>query len=122
MLRTHARLGAFIATVALASLNGCLLDPAGDTDTPGAVSQLPGSLRFPRGGMRGGAGDAGNVDAGLLADMTSMGTLYSRPDNWWNLEVDQAPLDPNSATIIAMIADQGSGGRLHPDFTPKYGI
>ncbi|HEX6792160.1 MAG TPA: hypothetical protein VF247_12685 [Candidatus Krumholzibacteria bacterium] len=122
MLRSYARLGVFIATVALASLNGCLLDPTGDSDTPGNGSQVPGSLRFPRGGIRGDTGDAGTIDAGLLADMTSMGTLYTRADNWWNLEVDRAPVDPNSAGIIAMIAGQGSGGRLHPDFTPKYGI
>src|SRR5512144_1745188 len=35
------------------------------------------------------------------------------PDNWWNVDVSAAPLDPNSATFIAWI---GAGTGLHPDF------
>lgn len=34
-------------------------------------------------------------------------------DNWWNVNVSQAPVDPNSADFIDFI---GSGTTLHPDF------
>jgi hypothetical protein len=34
------------------------------------------------------------------------------PDNWWNVDVSGAPLDPNSANYVDFI---GSGTPLHPD-------
>jgi hypothetical protein len=34
-------------------------------------------------------------------------------DNWWNVDVSQAPVDPNSADFISFI---GGGTPLHPDF------
>ncbi|HEV8242072.1 MAG TPA: hypothetical protein VGS57_22090 [Thermoanaerobaculia bacterium] len=34
-------------------------------------------------------------------------------DNWWNLDVSQAPLDPNSASFINYV---GPTRALHPDF------
>ena len=34
-------------------------------------------------------------------------------DNWWNLDISKAPLDPASAGYIAFI---GSTRTLHPDF------
>lgn len=41
-------------------------------------------------------------------------------DNWWNLEVTDFPVDPNSADYIAFI---GNDMRTHPDFAkPPYGI
>ena len=33
-------------------------------------------------------------------------------DNWWNLDVSAAPVDPNSAAFLAWIGNDG----LHPDF------
>ena len=36
-------------------------------------------------------------------------------DNWWNLDVRAAPVDPNSAAYLAFI-NNGSTRRLHPDF------
>jgi len=36
-------------------------------------------------------------------------------DNWWNLDVSSAPLDPASNSYIAFI-NNGSTRRLHPDF------
>jgi len=66
---------------------------------------------------------AGDVELGLLSDLTSLGTLYSPADNWWNLEVDNAPVDAGSDSIIATIESyDGTKGRMHPDFTPDYGI
>lgn len=68
--------------------------------------------------------DSGGVISGLNADMWQLGgCLYAPVDNWWNLRVSNAPVDPNSAAIIAKIAAyEITGGRLHPDFTPTYGI
>ena len=40
--------------------------------------------------------------------------LFPR-DNWWNLDISTAPVDPNSANYIAFI-NNGSTRRLHPDF------
>ncbi len=34
------------------------------------------------------------------------------PDNWWNVEVSNAPVDPNSAAFINFI---GATRKLHPD-------
>jgi len=36
-------------------------------------------------------------------------------DNWWNLDVSSAPVDPASASYITFI-NNGSTRRLHPDF------
>jgi hypothetical protein len=35
------------------------------------------------------------------------------PDNWWNLDVSAAPVDPASGGLISFI---GTGRELHPDF------
>jgi hypothetical protein len=44
-------------------------------------------------------------------------TLHAQPlfpsDNWWNVDVSQAPVDPKSNAILDFI---GRGTRLHPDF------
>src|SRR3970282_2045690 len=40
--------------------------------------------------------------------------LFPR-DNWWNLDVSAAPVDPASASYITFI-NNGSTRRLHPDF------
>jgi hypothetical protein len=34
-------------------------------------------------------------------------------DNWWNLDISQAPLDPNSANFISFI---GTNRQVHPDW------
>ena len=41
------------------------------------------------------------------------------PDNPWNRDISAAPIDPNSARLLAGI---GLGRNLHPDFGPKGGI
>lgn len=64
------------------------------------------------------------VTTGLNADMWQLGGyLYEPTDNWWNLRVDKAPVDPNSASIINKIKSyESTAGRLHPDFAPNFGI
>src|SRR5215468_10264822 len=36
-------------------------------------------------------------------------------DNWWNVDISTAPVDPNSAAYIAFI-NNGGIRKLHPDF------
>lgn len=86
-----------------ALLPGCL----GATDGSTAPSARP---------HRAGEGDAGPV---VLNEDFSSRQIFP-PDNWWNLDVSQAPVDPNSAALIEWI---GPTRRLHPDFgPPPYGI
>lgn len=40
------------------------------------------------------------------------------PDNWWNLDIGDAPLDPRSDAFIGFV---GPRTRLHPDFGPATG-
>jgi hypothetical protein len=107
--------------LASAMLAGCLLEPSprgsGTTptrdDSPAEAAPLD-SLSY----------TSRPVPTGLLADMLMLvGELYEPQDNWWNTKVTNAPVDPNSAQIIALIASYSSnGGRLHPDFAPDSGI
>ncbi len=62
---------------------------------------------------------------------TILGNPVFPADNPWNQKIVNAPVAANSAAIIAnIIANQGSDGRLHPDFgeastgsgAPLYGI
>lgn len=49
-------------------------------------------------------------------------------DNWWNVDVSEAPVDPESAVFIDWICRRDAptdpcGARFHPDFgPPPYGI
>lgn len=49
-------------------------------------------------------------------------------NNWWNLDISAAPVDPRSAQLVAWISGRTGGNttatrRLHPDFgPPPYGI
>ncbi len=69
---------------------------------------------------------AGNVAADVhLSPDLGVPTVYLPPDNWWNLDVSQAPVDPASERLIAWLSEQESSigrGRPHPDFTPRFGI
>ncbi len=44
-------------------------------------------------------------------------------DNWWNTDISNYPVDPNSSRYLARIAQIG-GSFVHPDFgsNPSYGI
>ncbi|MDX1393356.1 MAG: hypothetical protein R3195_03150 [Gemmatimonadota bacterium] len=54
----------------------------------------------------------------LNGDLT--GRQLFPADNWWNLDISGAPVDPQSSAFIAFI---GADDRLHPDFgPPPYGI
>lgn len=63
-----------------------------------------------------GTTSAGVPDLGPGADMH--GYVPFPADNAWNTPVDTAPVDPNSANLIASI---GLNTGLHPDFGANYG-
>jgi len=64
---------------------------------------------------------------GLNADISPLGPLYLPADNWCNLDITSAPIDPNDSSIRATIKSYPgynslSGGVMHPDFNPTAGI
>jgi hypothetical protein len=64
--------------------------------------------------------DATPADAGPMTSRPTVGGCAVFPtDNWWNLDVSTAPVDPDSANIVANINGHGSVAAetfLHPDF------
>ncbi len=62
----------------------------------------------------------------LLEDLSARQIFPA--NNWWNLDISQAPVDPNSAGLISWISGRTpqtptATRRLHPDFgPPPYGI
>jgi hypothetical protein len=57
------------------------------------------------------------ADLGVGAELN--GAIPFPADNAWNIDISAAPVDPNSANLIASI---GAGTGLHPDFGVPYGI
>lgn len=58
------------------------------------------------------------VPVAVLAQVQRNGPLPAPlplfpPDNWWNVDISAAPVDPNSANFINFI---GANDGLHPDF------
>lgn len=57
-----------------------------------------------------------------------VGRQVHPPDNWWNVDISQAPVDGRSSQLIGWISGRTGGNttavrRLHPDFgPPPYGI
>ncbi len=57
----------------------------------------------------------------IFAEAPILGGALPKPwplfpaDNWWNLDISTAPVDPKSAAFIAFINSTGTK-RLHPDF------
>ncbi len=96
---------AVAALVALAFAAGC----GGSSTNPSAPTPPPPTTP-----------DSGAVLLGSLA-----GVPVFPADNWWNVDVSGAPVDPGSAAMITWI-ESGHGGNpvgLHPDFgPPPYGI
>src|SRR5688572_23762316 len=95
----------FAAVLAIVMFAGCSHDPPDALDSPPSVSIVSATNSL--------ADVAGTT--GLLADLTDLGTLYAPADNWWNLDVSNAPLDNSSAAIVSTIMNyEATGGRLHP--------
>jgi hypothetical protein len=85
--------------------------PTGLTSGPPASTGGGGTTPPGGGGTTppGGGGSSGGLGAG--ASITSLQIFP--PDNPWNRDVSQDPVDPNSANLIASI---GLNTGLHPDF------
>src|SRR5690606_2829478 len=105
------RRAASIASVGALCLSGCTSDRSPvqvPIDSPG-----PGS-------------SYGTGEVILLEDLTDRQVFP--PSNWWNLDVSEAPLDPDSDAYIDWISGRtpqnpDARRRLHPDFgPPPYGI
>ena len=65
------------------------------------------------------AAHAGNVLCPATTPVQGAAVRGASPvfpaDNWWNLDIRSAPVDPNSAAYISFI-NNGGTRRLHPDF------
>jgi hypothetical protein len=105
-IRTVAHLA---STLALAFLSGCGARPAPTS---------PGGTIPPRG--------ATTAGVTLNEDLTTRQVFPA--DNWWNLDVTTAPVDPSSQALIDWISGRtpqnpNATRQLHPDFgPPPYGI
>jgi len=65
---------------------------------------------------------------GVMLDEDFSGRSIFPPDNWWNLDVSEAPLAPGSQDLIDWLSGRSPSNpsatrRLHPDFgPPPYGV
>jgi hypothetical protein len=68
------------------------------------------------------------AQAGAPVLLEPLGRQVFPPDNWWNLDISSAPVDPRSAAFIDFVSGRSPSNptavrRLHPDFgPPPYGI
>jgi hypothetical protein len=88
-----------------AATAACLLATGPETGT----AAEPNSLRRSRAG---GATTPNSIEATRNGRLPVPLPLFP-PDNWWNLDISAAPLDPNSAAFIGFI---GPTRQTHPDF------
>lgn len=114
-----------VAALALLALSGCIFDPT----SPERIDSSATAVTSPTGGIQAQPFNPDSytsqpVPTGLNGNMIAMaGMLYEPHDNWWNVRVDKAPLDPNSANMITTIRGyESNGAQLHPDFSPSDGI
>jgi hypothetical protein len=97
--------------------------PSGASNTSSGSSGS-GSGSTGTGGSSGGTTPATGVQ--LMEPL--VGRQVFPVDNWWNVDISKAPVDPNSASYIAFMNGASSSNpnavkTLHPDFgPPPYGI
>ncbi len=68
------------------------------------------------------AGSSQPIALGNVASLNGFLPFSGNPNSIWNQNISAAPVDPNSANILATITDGGEPSKLHPDFGPDYGI
>lgn len=75
-----------------------------------------------------GPNDPGDPPGGGVMRNEPLAPPIFPADNWWNLDVSEAPLDAGSAAVVDWICRRGDPGdacatAVHPDFgPPPYGI
>jgi len=83
-----------------------------------ACSHSPGSPSSPSAASAGAAPTGSSAGVRLTDDLGGRSLFPS--DNWWNLDISNAPVDPQSGAYIDFI---GRTRTSHPDFgPPPYGI
>ena len=93
-----------------------------------ALVVLAGCGRSPSAPVEPRATPASRLAAGVAIDEDFTGRQVFPTDNWWNLDITTAPVDPNSQAFIDWISGRtpqnpNATARLHPDFgPPPYGI
>ncbi len=108
-MRRDARALTVLLVLVLSVLTGC--SPASRTTAPRATGPL-----------------TSQPDSGVVLDEDFSGRQVFPTDNWWNLDISQAPVDTASAAWIDWISGrtpQNPNARraLHPDFgPPPYGM
>ena len=68
------------------------------------------------------AGSSKPIALGNVASLNGFLPFSGNPNSIWNQNISAAPVDPNSANILATITNGGEPAKLHPDFGPDYGI
>lgn len=85
----------------------------------GTLAGCSGEDRLPSSDLPSEPGDLSEHQGVVLLEDFSDRPIFPA-DNWWNLDIRQAPVDPRSAQLIGWI---GTTRGLHPDFgPPPYGI
>lgn len=105
------KLAPMILSLTFALILGCGGSSSGLGLTGGSTGGSSGGATGGTSGGTSGGSTGSGPDLGIGADMH--GYVPFPASNPWNTPVDTAPVDPNSATLIASI---GAGKSLHPDF------
>ncbi len=108
--------GATAATMVTPPLTASAVFRVRVTNSHGAVDSTPATVTVAASAP---APPPPPVSIVRLNEPIGGGSLFPS-SNWWNQDISQAPVDPNSGAYIAFI---GPTRRLHPDFgPPPYGI
>lgn len=123
----YVQRGSFLKSIALSF--ALALSASCGTSDPVGSSGGPANGGGGGGGAGGGGGGGGaGGTGGVILNENLTGRQVFPADNWWNLDISSAPVDPTSQAIIDWISGRtpqnpGAARSLHPDFgAPPYGI
>jgi hypothetical protein len=112
IMRVRAAIIALVFAVILSSASPALFSRAAGGNEPGPTA-TPTPVTRPR--------IVSNSTSGRQPDLGPGASLHGKqifpPDNPWNQDITNAPVDPHSTQIIATI---GADAQLHPDFGTLY--
>lgn len=105
---------AALSALWLAACGGGGSDPVAGGPAPAPTPPAPPAPTPPAPPPAGGGTTYDDLRGASLGVGAALNGAVPFPaDNAWNLDISQAPVDPNSAALIASI---GAGTGLHPDF------